>query len=326
MRYNKKMSNKKAYVVASVVFSILFIFLLVIGLFFYENATTLKQEVIAGRQTIVNVAAAAVGVKISDLVKIASSMASNESIVADVANGQWADAADVTRDLQNDVNYYDTYIDRIVLFDTKGVERSAYPELVGGVGTSFSSSPYFQQVLEGAPYVVSNVARRASQPQIDVINILVPVSAQGTIAGVMELQIPVINFFEFGSDTSLGTYGFTYIVDSAGNIVVHPKFSSEEGNIVNVASTPIAQKVLSGNAGYDESYSNIDDERSVTTYAPVPVYKWGIVLQEPYNEVFSGPESILRTIEIESFVFVILDWVVAYLVLWLFKKKNKKNE
>jgi hypothetical protein len=316
------MSSKKACITASIVFLVLLIFSLVIGSFFYKNTTMLEQGTIASKETIVGTTAAAVQVRISHLINTASSMASNGDIVADVASGQWGNAANVSRDLQNNPDYYDTYIDRIILIDPHGVEQAAYPELVGGVGASFSNNAYFQKILGGAPYAVSNVTLRSSQPQIDIVNVFVPVSTKGKTIGVIGFQIPTRNFLEFGSDASLGTYGFTYIIDTAGNIVASPRLSSEEGSIANVASTSIAQKVLSGYAGSDESYSAIDNEKNVTTYAPVPLYKWGVVLQEPYNEVFGNAENIFQAVEFGLIAFIVLDFVVSYLV---FRSLNKKE-
>jgi hypothetical protein len=253
-------------------------------------------------------------------------MASNNAIITDVVNNQWEKAANITRDLQNDNSYYDTFIDRIVLFDVNGIEQAAYPALTGGIGGDFSNVSYIQGILGGAPYIVSNVVRRASRPQINIINVAVPIAAQGKIIGIVEFQIPTTRFLEFDSGASMETYGFTYIIDSAGNIVADPRITSEEGNIMNVSSTLIAQSVLSGNAGYNENYSSaIGNEKSFIAYAPVSVYKWGVILQEPYNELFSNMESIARVVEIGLFMFILFSCAVSYLVFRLLNRKKKSN-
>ena len=310
------MKYKTAYIYASMFFVVFLIFSFLIGLFFYNNINALKQGAVIDRQSIASVTATAVKVKISHLVDVASLMASNNNVITDIADGKWENAASVIRDLQNNINYYDTYIDRIVLIDPKGIERAAYPELVGGIGADFSSSSYFQKLSSGAPYAISNVILRASRPQINVINLLVPVSNNGKILGVIGLQLPTDGFLEFSNDVLLGTYGYTYIVDSAGNIVASPKFSFET-NIINVASTPVVHEVLSGNSGYYDSYNDVNDERSFIAYTPVPLYGWGVILQEPYNEVFGSANNILLGVEIKLFLFVVLDAILTCLIfLW----------
>ena len=99
------MNSKKAYVVASVFFLVLLSFSLCIGLFFYNNTETLRQEIIASRQTTIGVVASAIQVKLSHLIDIASSTASEKILISDIANGQWENAAGAVRDSQNNIGY-----------------------------------------------------------------------------------------------------------------------------------------------------------------------------------------------------------------------------
>lgn len=230
----------------------------------------------AQQQTLAGVAAAALKVKIDRLVGVASSIASSSQMVSDVSGGQWAAAAGVARDLQNNVNYYDPFIDRVIIYDASATQQSAYPALVGGLGTNASSSDWYKELIMGGnSSYVSGVTRRISLPQIQVIDIVTPVVSHDKIVGFVVLQIPTDNFLEFGGNLSLGTYGFAYVVDAKGHIVAHPKFFSNNSGIVDYSYVSQVQKVLAGKNGTDIVVDPGSGEKSLISYASVDEYGWG---------------------------------------------------
>jgi Cache domain len=320
-----KRTSRTALWIAGVVFIILLIIPSLFGVFFYNNAETLSANAISNRKTIVGITATAVGVKLDHLVAIDTSMMADPQVVQDIDQNNWNGAADVLRDLQNNVNFYDSYIDRIVLLTATGTETAAYPELTGGIGDNFASSSWYQALsTSGASSIVSVVTKRTSLPQLNVVNVVVPILSGNTLVGYGALQIPIVNFLEFGSDASLGTFGFMFIVDNQGNIVAHPRYSSENQSIVNVSRVPVVEQVLAGNSGMQSVFSPVDDETVVSTYAPVPHYGWGVIAEEPSNEIFSGSDSIFFAMELMVGIFLVIDFGIAYLLFRFLSRRHEK--
>jgi hypothetical protein len=262
-----------------------------------------------------DLAAQAVKIKLDGLVNIASSMASSTELASATVDGQWTNAANVARDLQNNVNYYDPFIDRVIIYDPQGIQQTAYPALVGGLGTSAASGSWYAALSSGktASYV-TNVILRTSKPQIQVVSVAVPIRApkSGAVAGFLVLQIPTDNFLAFGENLSLGTYGFAYVVDSAGNLVAHPKYSSESGAVINYAFDPAVKNIMNGESGsMAVKTAGVD---GLVTYKTVPGYGWGVVEQELYQEAYAGNENILFDIELLIIVSIIVDILIAYML------------
>lgn len=300
-------NNRRATIIAIaffVVFSVIPIGL--IGAYRWVS-DTFTNQVTTQQQTLSDIAALAINVKLDRLVNIASSLASSSQLESDAANGQWTAAAAVARDAENNVAFYDPFIDRIIVYDTNGVQQAAYPELTGGLGTQASVSGWYGALSGGtqASYV-SGVTKRISSPQIQVVNIAVPIIANKRAVGFLVLQIPTDNFLDFGGNLSLGTYGFAYIVDASGNLVANPKYLSDtNGAVVNYSFVPQVKKVLAGGNGTDIVLDQGSGEKSIITYQPVPGYGWGVVVQELYSEAFSGVSSAL----VDIMLLIVLAWM-----------------
>ncbi len=303
----------KSLAKASGVFLILLLIPAFLYFVYYRADSTLSGRVVEQQQTLTDITALAVKLKLENLVKIATSIAANDSVDAAMYKEDWASAVATTRDLQNSVNYYDPYIDRIALFDEDGTQKAAYPELVGGIGKNASSSDWFKALASGQiPYYVANVAQRSSSPHLRVVNIVIPASHAGKVVGFVLMQVPAENFLEFSDSVSVGTYGFVYIVDAAGNLVAHPRASSFSGSVINFANVPEVAQVLMGNSGSDIFYDAGDGEKSVATYEPVPSFGWGVVAQEPYAEAFAARNSILNLLSAVITGSVLFDILIAF--------------
>jgi hypothetical protein len=306
--------KRHVFLIVGVVFVVLLSVPGMIGVIYYQVDQSLTAQTYLRQQTLVHLAATAVEIKIDHLVGIAESTASFDQISKSAANGRWSDAAQFARDLQNDIAFYDPFIDRIIFYDADGIQRAAYPTLVGGIGTSATGTDWYGALSHGDSSYISGVVQRRSIPQINVVSISVPIKTNGTITGFLVLQAPANNFLEFGTDLSLGTYGFSYIVDAKGNLVAHPRFSSQTGMVVNYSFVPAVKEVMAGKAGMMITYDSGENERSVVTYAPLSRYRWGIVTQELYGEAFSTRNGILSSYLIEIMIALVTDLLLSYLI------------
>ena len=190
--------KKHGVIIAIIVFIVLIIPPVILGFVYYKTYNSLTNQEITKEQTLSDLAALALKIKLDHLVSIASSLAASQGVVVSVNNGQWSDAANAARDLENNVNFYDPFIDRIIIFDASATQQAAYPQLTGGLGTNASSSSWYAALSNGdQSSFVSGVVRRVSIPQIQVVNIAAPITSDQGLVGFLVLQIPTDNFFEF---------------------------------------------------------------------------------------------------------------------------------
>ena len=315
--------KRHAFLITSVIFVVILLIPGVIGVMYYQTNQNLTAQTYIRQQTLINLATTAVKIKIDHLVGMAKSIASLDQISKDVAGGRWDEAARVMSNLENNVAFYDPFVDRVIFYDADGTQRAAYPTLVGGIGTSASSTDWYRSVSHGEDSYVSGVAQRLSMPRIKVVSVAVPIRTGGAVNGFLVLQIPTNNFLEFGTDLSLGTYGFAYIVDAKGNLVAHPRFSSQTGAVVDYSFVPAVKEVMAGNVGTMITYEPNQSERSVISYEPLQQYRWGVVIQELYDEAFAARDSILSSYLLEIIVALIIDLLFSCLILRLLVTRSK---
>jgi hypothetical protein len=309
--------------IAVVVFLVLLVVPVVLANAYYQTYNSLTAQQVAKEQTLSDIAARALKIKLDKLVNIASSLASTPQIISFAEKKQWTDAISVARDLSNSVDFYDPFIDRIIIYDATATQQAAYPSLTGGLGTSAVSSSWYSTLLNGSqPVVVTNVLERISLPQIQVVSIVAPIRSASGIKGFIVMQIPTDNFLEFAGNLDLGTYGFGYVVDSTGNIVAHPKFFSDGGAVVNYSFIPEVKKVVAGESGSDVVSSQTNSEKSIITYKPVDNYGWGIITQELYSEAFSVRSNILFGLGTLIGITVIADILISCLVFMIIIRKK----
>jgi methyl-accepting chemotaxis protein len=314
-------NKKRALAIASIVFLILMIGPIFLCFSYQNDYNNLTAQVMAQQQTVASITATAIKIKLDRLVGIAEEMASSTKLVSFAADNQWTEAADVTRDLQNNTSFYDPYIDRVVLWDRSGIEQSAYPMLSSGVGSSATSSAWFQAINNGAPFYLSLVTQRAAVPRINVINIAASIKNNGVLVGTLVIQVPTTDFLEFGEGAALGTYGFIYIIDPNGNVVIHPKFPSNNG-VSNLSSIPNIRTILTNK----QNVSVITDEggaESIISYQAVPFYDWEVVTQEPYAEAFSTRNSLLWLASWEIIAATLIDLLIACAILFFMTAKDR---
>ena len=308
---NQKSPREKS-IVAIIVFVVLLIVPLSVGLMYYRAAVTLKQQSSSQLESEENLASSAIQVKLNRLTGIASSLAGLPQVIAAAAAGKWENAASIARDAENSVSFYDPYIDRFTIFDRNGTEQAAYPTLTGGIGADASSTDWYKAVIETGGTVVSAVTKRAATPSLNVINIAAPISDDGTILGILVVQIPTDNFLDFGYALSTGTYGFTYVVDQNGNVVAHPKYP--EVGVINLASTNPVQEILAGQSGSMITHDPSENQTNFLVYSAIPKYNWGIVIQEPYADVFAAYDNMIRTTEFAVILLLAIDFLLSYLI------------
>ena len=134
------------------------------------------------------------------------------------------------------------------------------------------------------------------------------------------MQVPTNNFLDFGHALSMGTYGFTYVVDQKGNVVAHPKYP--EVGVVNLASATPVKEILAGQSGIMITGDPAENQNNLLVYSTIPKYNWGIVIEEPYNEAFAPYNSMMRTMAMAEIMLVVIDLLLSYSVFRFIGQKR----
>ncbi|MBI4194058.1 MAG: PAS domain S-box protein [Betaproteobacteria bacterium] len=249
----------------------------------------LTDVALSRRAAVAQLATVTLSEKFDHLIDISISLATRVRFRQLVAAGQWAEAIEILRDVPRDL----PAIERLFLTDTAGTLTADVPELPGVRGQSFAYRDWYKGVSrDGKPYV-SPAYQRAAAPQVNVFAVAAPIrSAGGNVSGVLVLQIRLDTFFEWLKAIEIGLEGFAYVVDSKGQIAFHSKHLSP-GEILDFSTAPLVQKLVRGERGVEIAFDPFEQENSVSAYAPVAGYGWGVVAQQPTRTAFAAKNQQL---------------------------------
>lgn len=301
-------------------FNIILIFLLfllpllILALFNYaQTRRSLTELSLSRRQAIVVPVMIALQERLDRLVELGISFSIHPKIRENIAKGKWDEAAQIFQIFKDVTD--EPFVDRIFLTDPQGTETAAVPELVGGVGRNFAFRDWYKGITGTSKPYVSEVYRRAAEPQYNVVAIAIPVlDDKGLFMAIMVLQIRLDRFLEWSKDIDVGPEGFVYIVDQRGHVVTHPKFSPQE-KIVDFSDVSTVQKVMKGKRGSEITYNSVEKENVVLAYEPVLKYGWGVIVQQPTKSAFTARDSSLRFLLFVFSLIFLFGIFLIYLIL-----------
>ena len=310
--------KRKALTVAAIVFLVLAIPTVGVGAWYYRSFNAdLTDQVTSHIQTLQALAAKAVALRLDKLVEMAKSYASQPTLQDAMAQKAWSRGIIAVKTLQDNPAFYDYYFDRIFLIGLDGKINGAFPGIaatdIGTVDSGYPAKWSGPLLVDHASSYISNVVLRSVSPRINVIKILVPVVKDSAIVGVLRFDIPINEFSNLGKNAELTSDGFVYFVDATGQIISHPKISSDSP-IVSFASVPSVDRAIHGQSGIDILYNSLEQETRVTAYGQVPGYGWGVIAQEPVDEAFVTRDAILKTILIMILTSLLVEVGIAAVI------------
>ena len=307
---------KRGLALAGVIFIVLALPTIFLGTSYYRSyATELTDQVYSERKLVAALSASALRLKLNRLVALATLYASQRNFQNAVAGKRWDDAIEIIKKLEgSDPAFYDYYVDRMFLLDTDGIIMKAFPAISEksiGLRDKVFTDWVGPLVRDRGTAYVSNVHKRDSVPRLNIVKVLVPIEHGTALAGILRLDIPLNNFSDFGKDVDVGDNGFVYFVDRLGQIVSHPKFSSD-GPIVDFSSVPAVNRALHDTPGVDVFFNPIERQERVSAYQTVSDYGWGVVAQEPAADAFEGRDAILGRVMWFVIGLCAIELILAY--------------
>jgi len=139
------------------------------------------------------------------------------------------------------------------------------------------------------------------------------------VIGAIGIGNKVLNNYleETLSNIKLGKTGYAYILDSEGNVIIHP---SDEGK--NVSDYDFVQKMYSTKNGTIEyTYNGV---KKVAYYQYFEPWNWYIVTTADYDELNASSKSILTTTIVIGLIIILFGGIIAlFLTNTLVKPVNK---
>lgn len=258
------------------------------------------------RGAIANLGATLIHDKFDGIIDIGTALASRPLVYQNVENGKWDTAIKNMDEIPKAI----PYIDSVAIYDTKGVLKAVTPLMPDAVGKSFAHRDYYQGVSrEWSPYV-SEVFRRATDPEYNVVSIAVPIkSPEQKTLGILLLTVKLDVIAGWGKDVDIGKDSFIFIVDKKAQLVSHPQMSFLD-SLVDYSSFDTVQKLVRGERGvelHDKDFAV--NERHVAAYSPVKDYGFSVEVVQPTRTAFA--ERNKDTVEL-AIIWVVIVIVINY--------------
>lgn len=305
---------------------LLFIFLIfllpVVLLAFYNYAQTSRTMtdslIFRARSVTAIPMAAALKERLDRIVDIGTSFSIHPKIREAVLAGNWKQTVEILKLFKTLTD--EAFIDRVFVADAGGILKAGFPE-TGTEEQNFSYRDWYQGVVHSSGPYVSEVYKRAVEPQYNVTTIAIPIKDEkGALAAILALQTKIDHLLNWARTLEAAPGQIIYIVDQKGKLIAHPRFDPQE-NIIDASETPSVQNVLAGKDGVEIGFSRIENKETVSIYAPVSVYSWGVVVEEPAATFFASRDSSLKRLlavyGVAALFFVFLFYVVIKTIDYL---------
>ncbi|MDP3985207.1 MAG: ATP-binding protein, partial [bacterium] len=251
---------------------------------------------------------------------VSVSLATRQRFRQLVADGKWEDAIDILVDIPT----YFPYIERVFIADTRGILKADVPEITAVREQDFSDRDWYRGVTERWEPYISEVYKRAAEPQLNVIAVASPIRFEEKVVGILVLQLRVDTFLEWAKGVDAGKEGFVYIVDNHGHLAFHPRVLVNE-EIIDYSTVPVVQDLLKQGNGFETVWDPLEKEEQLAVYYAVPRYGWGVVITQPLQYVFAECYSNLRNLGIIYSAIVTVE-AVLLLLLFLYYERGRKTQ
>ncbi|WP_378956053.1 methyl-accepting chemotaxis protein [Pelosinus sp. sgz500959] len=171
--------------------------------------------------------------------------------------------------------------------------------------------PYFKEAIKGNTFFTD--AYISSFTNAPCITISTPIkNSSGQVVGVFAADISLQSLKGIAENVKVGKNGYIEIIDNVGTVIAHPdhdKVLKKE----SFANIDYVQKVINGQSGWVETVSTRGD-KTLTDFAPIANYKWGIIVNQPVAEIFDAAISAAYLIIAILIISILLATITAFYI------------
>jgi len=309
------------------------LFLTVFTLFnTYRNAT---NSALSENKSEAYLVASILKERLDMLVEFGASVAQRPNLINPLSEDKWDEAIKAVTRVPIDFEY----VDRVLLADRQGVIKAQTPAQPNYIGLNRSDTDWYRGVTREWHTFVSQVYADPLIPKRNIVAVAVPIktyespsdNADGShntpnseqIIGILLLHVPVKTFADLAREETVVDPGeFIYIIDNAGNLVVHPKFPDMNG-VKNYKDAPAVQKLLAGKRGSEVNYNPIEKEKRMVAFESVQKYGWGVVVVKPYNLAFAQRSKNVKNAAFIYAIMLVLSALVAVLIAFILAERKR---
>ncbi len=229
-----------------------------------------------------------ISAQIDEVLGKAKSTISTLSSHGDIASGD-GDKQSAALDIVTQVT---ELIDGIAILDLKGkiaaIDRSS-PDTLEMLPPAAETARLLVEPVKTNPETQFSPIFRSRSGEI-VVSIVAPIHKGGLVSGVLAGFIILKNHTMGGIERiRIGKTGYAYIVDSLGNVIVHPH---KERLLENFLDNPAVSGLFDRKEGIIE-FTNKDDVRVLAAFARIEETGWGVVVRQPTEESYAFAEQNL---------------------------------
>lgn len=142
---------------------------------------------------------------------------------------------------------------------------------------------YFTEVARGKMYISDVIlSENTDSPEIIIAN---PIKKSDNITGILAARVSMENLYRIIEDIDIGKSGEIFMVDRDGNLVFHQNRSMILLN--NIKNNFAVREVTYEKNGINE-YVNYKGEEVLGSYYWLPLYRWGLIVEENKDEAYEG--------------------------------------
>ena len=248
--------------------------------------------------------------RLDKLVDLDTSLASRPMLIKHINDGNWNEAMAILEDVLGQF----PFIDHIFLSDPKGTFMADMPATSTIIGHNFAFRDWHKGVSRDWEPYISEVYKRAIEPERAVIAVAVPVISGEDVIAILVLQILPETVLGWSKEMDVGLNAKIYALDKNGHIIFHPEINPENYMMDNKDRRMVeALKEKRQGAGIFNSLTGNTEEMMV--YKTIDKYGWSIVITQPVKNAFGlRDESMKRILTVNIFA-IIMSFLIAYQML-----------
>jgi len=199
----------------------------------------------------------------------------------------------------NKIKEENTIFRKLFVLDSTGIVLATTS--FGEEFLDFRNAPFFIKGKAGEEFF-SDVYFTPSR--FPVMLIAQPISRLNKVVGVLVAEIDLKNIWNLVDNITIGKSGYAFLLSGDGIVIAH-KNKEKVLERENYSQYPFFKDLIGGTEGVTEII--LENQRVLVAYFPVPIMKWGIVIQQSVSEAF----TLAKKLQYRVFFFLALTAIIA---------------